>query len=66
MKDYDVKTFYSEEDSGFVADIPDLEACSAVGESLEQALVEVEKAKEAWIAVARQECKPIPPPSTLR
>jgi len=62
VKDYHINIFYSEEDGGFVADIPDLEACSAVADTPEEALAEVGKAKQAWLAVARQEGKPIPPP----
>jgi predicted RNase H-like HicB family nuclease len=31
MKDYHINIFYSEEDEGYIADIPDLEACSAFG-----------------------------------
>jgi len=29
MKDYHVNIFYSEEDGGYIADIPDLPGCSA-------------------------------------
>jgi len=62
MGDYHINIFYREEDQGYIADIPDLESCSAFGESPEAALLEVEKARDAWLAAARQEGKPIPPP----
>lgn len=62
MADYHINIFYSEEDGGYIADIPDLEACSAFGETPEQALAEVERAKAAWIEAARAAGKPIPPP----
>lgn len=62
MKDYHINIFFSEEDGGYIADIPDLEACSAFGSSPEEALAEVERAKAAWIAVARQAGKVIPEP----
>lgn len=62
MKDYHVNVFYSEEDGGYIADIPDLEACSAFGETPEQALHEVELAKEAWLEASRQASRPIPFP----
>lgn len=62
MNDYHINIFYSEEDGGFIADIPDLESCSAFGETPEDALAEVGKAKRAWIESARQEGKPVPPP----
>lgn len=62
MSDYHINIFYSEEDGGYIADIPDLEHCSAFGETAEQALVEVEKAKAAWLDAARRAGTPIPPP----
>ena len=62
MKDYHINVFYSEEDGGYVADIPDLEACSAFGATPEEALGAVEEAKEAWLATARGEGRPIPKP----
>lgn len=62
MRDYHINIFYSEEDEGYIADIPDLSHCSAFGESPEEALLEVLKAKEAWIAAARANNKPVPGP----
>ena len=62
MTDYHINIFYSDEDEGYIADIPDLEACSAFGETAEQALAEVERAKAAWLAAAREARKPIPAP----
>jgi len=63
MADYHINIFPSEEDGGYIADIPDLESCSAFGQTPEEALAEVERAKEAWLEAARKEGKPIPPPS---
>jgi predicted RNase H-like HicB family nuclease len=62
MGDYHINIFYSEEDGGYIADIPDLDSCSAFGETPEQALAEVEQAKKAWLEAARQAGKPIPQP----
>ena len=62
MKDYHINLFYSEEDDGYIADIPDLKHCSAFGPTPEEALREVLKAKEAWIEAARSEGKPVPAP----
>jgi len=62
MGDYHINIFYSEEDGGYIADIPDLEACSAFGETPEEALREVQLAKALWLKSARSESKPIPPP----
>jgi len=62
MSDYHINIFYSEEDGGYIADIPDLEACSAFGATPEEALAEVEKAKQLWLETAKAAGKPIPPP----
>lgn len=62
MRDYHINIFYSEEDEGYIADLPDLEACSAFGETPELALEQVQLAKSAWLAAARSEGKPIPEP----
>ncbi len=62
MKDYHINIFYSQEDEGYIADIPDLASCSAFGEDASEALAEVLKAKDAWLQVAKDQNKPIPPP----
>ena len=62
MRDYHINIFYSEDDEGYIADIPDLEACSAFGETPDEALHEVQQAKKLWVETARAESKPIPPP----
>jgi predicted RNase H-like HicB family nuclease len=63
MKDYHINIFYSDEDGGYIADIPDLESCSAFGETPEEALHELELARIAWLEAAKIEGKPIPAPS---
>ena len=62
MSDYHINIFYSDEDQGYIADIPDLDSCSAFGNTPEEALAELEKAKAAWLDAARVSGKPIPPP----
>lgn len=62
MKDYHINIFYSDEDEGYIADIPDLKYCSAYGNTPEEALREVQIAKAAWFEAARSEGKPIPLP----
>ena len=53
MKDYHINVFYSDEDQAYVADIPDLEACAALGDTPEEALRQALVAKEAWLAAAK-------------
>lgn len=62
MSDYHINIFYSDEDGGYIADIPDLEACSAFGATPEEALAQVETAKTAWLDAARTAGKPVPAP----
>jgi len=62
MKDYHINIFYSEEDGGYIADLPDLPYCSAFGATPAEALAEAELARRAWLAAAHAEGKPIPEP----
>lgn len=62
MKDYHINIFYSDEDEGYIADIPDLKYCSAYGQTPEEALREVQIAKATWLEAARSEGRPIPLP----
>lgn len=62
MKDYHINIFWSDEDGGYIADIPDLKMCSAFGQTPAEALAEVERAREAWLETARALGKPIPAP----
>ena len=62
MRDYHINIFYSEENGGYIADIPDLKYCSAFGETPDEALHEVLIAKDAWLKAAKKNKKPVPPP----
>lgn len=62
MKDYHINIFYSEEDEGYIADIPDLKYCCAFGSKIEEAVREVLISKATWLASAASEGKPIPEP----
>lgn len=62
MKDYHINIFYSEADEAYIADIPDLKYCSALGETPQEALAEVLQAKALWLETAHSQGKPIPTP----
>ena len=62
MSDHHINVFYSDEDGGYIADIPDLEGCSAFGLTPEEAVAALTEAKEAWIATAREQGTSIPEP----
>ncbi len=62
MKRYHINIFWSDADKSWIADVPDLKSCSAFGDTPAEALAEVEKAMEGWLAVAREDHLPIPKP----
>lgn len=64
MSDYRIEIIYSDEDGGYIANIPELEACSAFGTTAEEAVAEVMRAKVAWLAAARRLGREIPVPGT--
>lgn len=49
MSDYRIDIFYSEEDNGHIAEIPDLDSCYAFGRSPQEELREVLQARDAWL-----------------
>lgn len=61
-RDYHINIFFSAEDGGYIADIPDLQFCSAFGATPEEALAELKVARQAWLEAARKAKKPIPRP----
>ncbi|MBF0537908.1 MAG: type II toxin-antitoxin system HicB family antitoxin [Nitrospirae bacterium] len=63
---YAITIFYSEEDEGYIAIVPDLPLCSAFGRTEEEALKEIKIAQEGWIEVAKISGKTIPKPSMLK
>jgi predicted RNase H-like HicB family nuclease len=63
VKDYHINIFWSDEDGAYVADIPDLVSCCALGATPQEALEQLAIAKDAWIEAAREQHKPVPPPS---
>ena len=62
MRDYHINILYSDEDGGYIADIPDLKFCSAFGKTPDEALRNVLKAKKAWLESAEKNKKIIPEP----
>jgi predicted RNase H-like HicB family nuclease len=59
---YTIEIFYSEEDEGYIAVVPELPGCSAFGETEEEALKEIKVAIELWIDTAKKEGREIPKP----
>ena len=61
--DYHIDVFYSAEDESWIANVPDLQFCSAHGPTPQKAVEEVMVAMDLWLEVAREEGKPIPQPT---
>ena len=62
MKDYHINIFYSDEDDGYIADIPDLKNCSAYGGTPDEALRQVLISQRLWLEEALNSNLPIPKP----
>ncbi len=62
MSKYAIEIFYSEEDEGYIAVVPELPECSAFGETEEKALAEIKIAMQLWIETAKKESRPVPQP----
>jgi predicted RNase H-like HicB family nuclease len=59
---YTIEIFYSEEDEGFIAIVPELPGCSAFGETEERALQEVKISMQLWLKTAKELGRAIPVP----
>ena len=62
MFKYAIEIFYSEEDEGYIAVVPELPECSAFGGTEEEALEEVKTAMNLWLETAKKERRIIPKP----
>lgn len=62
-KDYPIVIFWSRPDEAYVADVPDIRSCSAVGATPEEALREVREALEDILADARERGIALPAPT---
>jgi len=62
MYKYAIEIFYSEDDEGYIAVVPELPGCSAFGETEERALQEIKTAIDLWLSTARDMGREIPTP----
>jgi predicted RNase H-like HicB family nuclease len=60
MPVYPISVFRSDEDKAWIADVPDLTYCSAVGDTPHEAVAEVELAIAAWLEAASSSGRSIP------
>ncbi|MBU4220606.1 MAG: type II toxin-antitoxin system HicB family antitoxin [Euryarchaeota archaeon] len=57
-----IEIFYSEEDEGYIAVVPELIECSAFGETEEDALKEINVAIDLFLLTAKKDRREIPQP----
>jgi predicted RNase H-like HicB family nuclease len=62
MNKYAIEIFFSEEDEGYIAIVPELPGCSAFGATEEESLEEIKIAMDLWLETAEKEGKNIPKP----
>ena len=63
---YEIILYWSDKDSVFVAEVPELPGCMAHGETHESALANAKDAIELWIETAREFGRPVPEPKGRR
>ena len=63
---YEIILYWSDGDSVFVAEVPELSGCMAHGETHESALANAKDAIELWIETAREFGRPVPDPKGRR
>ncbi len=59
---YEIDIFWSAEDEAYVANVPELDYCSAWGETYEDALREVRVAMDLYLDTLREDGRMIPEP----
>lgn len=59
---YPMVVFWSPEDGEWIADVPDLQSCSASGTTPEEAVREAMIGRTVWLEVAREDGIPLPDP----
>jgi predicted RNase H-like HicB family nuclease len=59
---YEVIIYWSDEDSAFIAEIPELPGCAADGPTPQDALREVQVVAQEWIETARELGRAVPEP----
>lgn len=66
MNKYEVIIYWSDEDSAFVAEVPELPGCAAHGGSQEEALKNAQDAIKLWIDTCLEFGDEIPEPKGRR
>jgi predicted RNase H-like HicB family nuclease len=62
MSKYEIIIYWSEEDSAYIAEVPELPGCAADGETYQLALANAEVVIKEWIETAEELGRTIPIP----
>lgn len=62
MSKYELVIWWSEDDSAFLVEVPELPGCMADGKTYEEALANVQVVIAEWIETAKALGRPIPEP----
>lgn len=62
MSKYEIIIYWSEEDSAFIAEVPELAGCLADGATYQEALANAEIIIDEWLETARDLGRQIPEP----
>ena len=62
MNRYEVILYWSEEDSAYSAEVPELAGCMADGETMLEAVANAQRVIEEWVETAQELGRPIPEP----
>ncbi len=59
---YELVIYWSEEDSAFIVEVPELPGCMADGQTYQEAVTNVEIVIQEWMDTAKELGRSIPPP----
>jgi predicted RNase H-like HicB family nuclease len=62
MTKYEIILYWSNEDSAFIAEVPELPGCAADGATRQEVLANAEMVITEWLETARELGRPIPQP----
>jgi predicted RNase H-like HicB family nuclease len=60
MTKHEIILYWSDEDSAFIAEVPELPGCAANGPTRQEALAAVEIVISEWMETARELGRPVP------
>lgn len=63
---YEIIIYWSDDDQVFIAEVPELPACAAHGDSHDAALSSCKDAIDLWIDTAKESGRPVPAPKGRR